>query len=64
MQIFIYQEKVMCYSYNPTIAPRKNSVGRLFKYLLIEETFIVDALLQQSMLKGFDFTSLSKRNQI
>lgn len=56
----------MCDSYHPATAPRKNSVGRLLKNLKSEETcvLIVDALLQQSMFKGFDFTLLSERNQI
>lgn len=45
-------------SHHPATAPRKNSVGRLLKNLKSEETcvLIVDALLQQSMFKGFDFT--------
>lgn len=56
---FIYQYILVFDSYHPAIAPRKNTVVRLLKKLLI-----VDALLQQSMFKGFDFTLLSERTQI
>lgn len=62
----MYQDILMCDFYHPTSAPRKNTVGRLLKILRSDKAcaLIVDALLQQSMFKGFDFTLLSERNQI